>query len=130
MDAGRDCRISVNGFAPGGADDAHVAQQQPVDLHRRDLARSEADHDEPPEACQCADAVEKAISADRVVGHVHAPPASELAHLVLPGIADEHDVISPGCASDLALRFGGHQSDDRTGADRLGHLDARCAHPA
>ena len=34
---------------PADADDVDVVEQQPVDLHRRDLARGEADHEQPPE---------------------------------------------------------------------------------
>ena len=122
--------VGCDGFAPGSADQAHVAQQQPVHLHGGDLACGEADHDEPSEACQRPDPVEEAVAAHRVVGHVDAPTAGELAHLVLPGVADEHDVIGSCRPGDLTLCLGGDQADHRPGADPLRHLDARGAYSA
>ena len=111
--------------APADAHDVDVVEQQPVDLDRGDLARGEADHQQPPERAQAAQRVGEAVAADRV--HDEVDPAQ-----LLDGVAealDGHGVRRPDRPGHLGLGVAGHDGD-HGGAERRRQLHAGRADPA
>src|SRR4051794_15323591 len=78
--------------APADAADVDVVQQQPVDLHRRDLAVGEPDDQQPAERGQAAQRVGEPRPADRVDHHVDAPAVGQLQDGVLE-VLDEHGLV-------------------------------------
>src|SRR4051812_448893 len=112
-------RIRVG--APADAADVDVVQQQPVDLHRRDLAVGEADDQQPAERGQAAQRVGEPRSADRVDHHVDAPAVGQLQDGVLE-VLDEHGLVRADALDELGLLRGGDHRDHPR-AEGAGQLD-------
>ena len=77
-------RIAVDELAASDADHADVAQQQPVDLDRRNPAGREPDHQQPPFGGQRADRVVERLAADRVHHQSTPRPSVCVAHRLQP----------------------------------------------
>ncbi len=85
--------LAVDVFAVSDADDADVAQQQPVDLDRRDSACRKADHQQPALGVQRPDRVVERLAADGVDHQVDAAAVGVVLHRLQPAVGQrQHDV--------------------------------------
>src|SRR5581483_8744334 len=118
---------------PGGAEHAHVAEEQAVDLDLGDRAAGEADDDQPALGSQEPEAVEEAVAAHRVDDDVDAA-AGQLPYGVGPAGATvaragvDHRLGPGRLGHGPLLGPGGHSH--HPGAEGPGDLDDRNAEPA
>src|SRR6266545_5963654 len=112
--------------APAHPDHVEVVEQQPVDLHGRDLAAGEADHQQPALGGEAAQRVGEPVAADRVEHDVHAAPVGEVLRRVLES-RDVDRLVGARLPGRLPLLLR-RRDGDHPGAERLRQLDPRGAH--
>ena len=100
-------------FAPGGADERGVAEEQAVDLHLRDRAGGEPDNKEPAARAHRTDTIEESVATDGIVDHLDALVAGDAFYLGQPVAARLQAVVGAQFAAGAQFVFAASDRDHR-----------------